>query len=117
MRSLRMPPPAFLLVANDDGAARTIANLFQRYRAARAPVEAHIYNRGGHAFNMGHRSRLVSVQKWPQRLADWMTDNFILDPTGKAEYDQQVRERRERNRRRRERWLQRQREGRRPPQP
>ena len=110
-------PPAFLLVANDDGATRVIAKLFQGYRTARATVEAHIYNRGGHGFNMGNRSQLVSVQKWPQRMADWMTDNFILDPTGKAEYEEQVRVRRERNRQRRERWLQRQRERRQSQQP
>jgi hypothetical protein len=40
-------PQAFLIVANDDrGAARVIASLFQKYRDARAPVEAHIFARG-----------------------------------------------------------------------
>src|SRR5438270_6703059 len=49
----RDTPPAFLLVANDDrGAARTIASLFQKYRDAGAAIEAHIFARGGHAFNM-----------------------------------------------------------------
>jgi len=78
-------PPAFLLVANDDrGAARTIASLFQKYRAAGLPVEAHIFARGGHAFNMGNRSQLESLKKWPERLADWMADNDILDPAKRA---------------------------------
>ncbi len=72
-------PPAFLIVANDDrGAARVIASLFQKYRDARVPVEAHIFARGGHAFNMGKRSKLASLKSWPQRLADWMADNEIL---------------------------------------
>ncbi len=45
-------PPAFLLVANDDrGAARVVASLFQKYREAGLPVEAHVFARGGHAFN------------------------------------------------------------------
>lgn len=79
-------PPAFLLVANDDrGAARVIAGLFQKYRDAGAPVEAHIFARGGHAFNMGHRSQLETLKNWPQRMADWMQDNGILDPARAAQ--------------------------------
>jgi acetyl esterase/lipase len=72
-------PPAFLLVANDDGEpARVTARLFQAYRAAGVPVEAHVFARGGHAFNMGNRSKLATLRGWPQRLADWMADNEIL---------------------------------------
>jgi acetyl esterase/lipase len=75
-------PPAFLLVANDDrGASRSIATLFQKYRDAKVPVEAHIYARGGHGFNMGNRSKLATLKGWPQRLGDWMADNNILDPS------------------------------------
>ena len=75
-------PPAFLVVANDDrGAVRTISTLFQKYRAAGAPVEAHIFARGGHAFNMGKRSKLETLKNWPQRLADWMADNDFLKPS------------------------------------
>jgi acetyl esterase/lipase len=74
-------PPAFLLVANDDrGASRSIASLLQKYRDAGAPVEAHIYARGGHGFNMGNRSKLATLKGWPTRVADWMADNNILDP-------------------------------------
>ena len=74
-------PPAFLIVANDDrGASRVIASLFQKYRDARVPVEAHIFARGGHGFNMGNRSKLATFKGWPQRLADWMADNEILGP-------------------------------------
>jgi acetyl esterase/lipase len=77
--------PAFLLVANDDrGAARTIASLFQKYRDTGVPVEAHIFARGGHGFNMGKRSKLESLKNWPQRMADWMADNGILDPSKRA---------------------------------
>jgi acetyl esterase/lipase len=68
-------PPALLLVANDDrGASRVIAGLFQKYRYAGVPVEAHVIARGGHAFNMGNRSKLETLKKWPQRLADWLGD-------------------------------------------
>jgi acetyl esterase/lipase len=74
-------PPAFMLVANDDrGASRSIATLFQKYRDAGVPLEAHIYARGGHGFNMGNRSQLQTLRNWPQRLTEWMADNGILDP-------------------------------------
>jgi acetyl esterase/lipase len=79
-------PPAFLLVANDDlGAASVVVGLLEKLRTAGVPVEAHVYARGGHAFNMGNRAKLVTLQTWPQRAADWMRDNFILDPEGRPE--------------------------------
>jgi acetyl esterase/lipase len=75
-------PPAFLLVANDDrGAAGNITRLLTSYRKAGVPVEAHILAHGGHGFNMGNRSKLQSVKKWPERLGDWLDDNGILDPS------------------------------------
>lgn len=77
-------PPAFLLVANDDGATRSVLRLFQAYRAARAPVEVHVFAKGAHAFNMGTRSKLATIKSWPQRLADWMADNNLLDPATPA---------------------------------
>ena len=58
-----------------------VASLFQKYRDAGAPVEAHVFARGGHAFNMGNRSKLETLKKWPQRLADWMADNGLLAPS------------------------------------
>jgi acetyl esterase/lipase len=74
-------PPAFLLVANDDrGASRTVAALFQKYRDAQAPVEAHVFARGGHGFKMAASSKLASLKNWPQRLEDWMADNQLLSP-------------------------------------
>jgi hypothetical protein len=62
-------PPAFFLAANDD----------------MVPAEVHLFARGGHAFNMGNRSKLATIKGWPQRMADWMADNRILDPTRPAD--------------------------------
>ena len=73
-------PPLFMVVANDDGAARVVLNLLQKYREAKAPVEAHFLAKGGHGFNMGYRSQLSSVKGWPQRMADWLADNGFLKP-------------------------------------
>ena len=75
-------PPAFFLAAVDDkGPAQTITGLLQRIRGrGGVPIEVHLYSRGGHAFNMGDRSLLATLKKWPDRLTDWMADNGILDP-------------------------------------
>jgi hypothetical protein len=81
LNSIGVAAFALKLVANDDrGAASTIASLFQKYRDAKVPVEAHVFARGGHAFNMGNRSKLATLKGWPQRLADWMADNELLVP-------------------------------------
>lgn len=94
-------PPAFLLVANDDiGASKTIVSLIPRFREAGVPMETHIYARGGHAFNMGNRSKLRTLSTWSDRLTDWMSDNFILSTEGRAEYLQQLDEQRKRRNRR-----------------
>jgi len=74
-------PPAFLLAANNDPCcSEPIVSLLKAYRAAKVPVEVHLYMQGSHGFNMGNRSKLSSLKTWPQRMADWMADNNILDP-------------------------------------
>lgn len=74
-------PPAFLLAANDDACCSvSVVSLLEKYRAAKVPVEAHIFAQGNHAFNMGNRSKLNSIKTWPQRMADWLADNNFLTP-------------------------------------
>ncbi|PWU01256.1 MAG: 1,4-beta-xylanase [Bacteroidetes bacterium] len=74
-------PPAFLLAANDDACCSgPTVSLLEKFRMAKIPVEAHIYTQGNHAFNMGYRSKLKSIQGWPQRMADWLEDNNFLQP-------------------------------------
>ncbi|WP_426294729.1 alpha/beta hydrolase [Dyadobacter endophyticus] len=73
-------PPAFLLAANDDPCCGvTTASLLVKYREAKRPVEAHLYTKGDHGFNMGDRSPLQSIKSWPQRMADWLGDNGYLN--------------------------------------
>lgn len=83
-------PPAFLLVANDDdyGCDKVTLNLYQKLRAAGVSVEAIFLAKGRHAFNMGDRSKLVTVNTWPQRMADWLTDSGYLTPAGTTEPSQ-----------------------------
>ncbi|MGZ3752894.1 MAG: alpha/beta hydrolase [Mucilaginibacter sp.] len=75
-------PPAFVLAANDDVCCSPSAvKLLEGYRKAKVPVEAHIFTKGDHGFNMGNRSKLKSINTWPQRLADWLSDNNYLKST------------------------------------
>ncbi len=79
-------PPLFIVCANDDrGHIEPTVDLVNKYRAAGAPVEAHIFAHGGHAFNMGHRSELATLKGWPDRMADWLKDNGWLDPQHRPE--------------------------------
>ena len=72
-------PPAFFLIAADDyGHMAAVLSLMQKYNASHRPFEAHIFEKGGHGFNMGSRSKSISVKNWPQRLTDWMTDSKLL---------------------------------------
>ena len=75
-------PPAFLIAAGDDPCcAVPVIKLLEKYHDAKVPVEAHILAQGNHAFNMGQRSNLSSIKTWTQRLADWLSDTNILDPS------------------------------------
>lgn len=74
-------PPAFFLVANDDTShVGAILSLEEKYHQAGRPMEVHIYEQGGHGFNLGSRSKLKSIKDWPQRLTDWLADNNLLTP-------------------------------------
>jgi len=73
-------PPAFLIVANDDECCSApVMKILKGYRKGNRSVEAHIYAKGGHAFNMGSRSKLKTLSTWPQRMSDWLIDNGYID--------------------------------------
>jgi acetyl esterase/lipase len=75
-------PPALFIVANDDRQpAQSIGMMLPRYQAAKVPIEVHLFERGGHAFNMGQRSKLVSIKNWTARLKDWLIDRELIPPT------------------------------------
>ncbi len=75
-------PPAFFLAANDDKEpAGVITTMLEKYRKVGVPAEVHLFAKGSHAFNMGDRSKLATIKNWPQRMADWLADNNVLDPS------------------------------------
>lgn len=72
-------PPAFILAADDDECCSAPAvELLTKFRAAKVPVEFHLFQSGGHAFNMGFRTDKAAIKVWPDRLSDWMSDNGWL---------------------------------------
>lgn len=72
-------PPAFMVVANNDECcSEPVVKLLLAYREARVPVEAHIYAKGDHAFNMGKRTEFVTLKGWPQRLEEWLIDSGYI---------------------------------------
>jgi acetyl esterase/lipase len=72
-------PPLFMVAANDDECcSEPIIRLLQLYRKANVKTEVHLYAQGKHAFNMGKRSVLKSINTWPQRLSDWLSDSGYL---------------------------------------
>lgn len=71
--------PAFMVVANDDSCCSgPVVKILSGYRKVNGSVEAHIYAKGGHAFNMGYRTDLKTLASWPARMADWLLDNGYL---------------------------------------
>lgn len=72
-------PPLLLTAASDDQCcSQPPIDLLTAYRAAGASAELHLYAAGGHAYNMGETTPLVSLRHWPERITDWMTDRGLL---------------------------------------
>jgi acetyl esterase/lipase len=72
-------PPMLLSAANDDACCSGPAvDVLNNYRKAGASVEMHLYAAGGHAFNLGEDTPLVSLQHWPDRVIDWLSDQGLL---------------------------------------
>jgi acetyl esterase/lipase len=78
-KAVKNAPTAFLVAGSlDECCASPTVQLYEQLRAAGSPAELHMYARAGHAFNMDETDR-ISVLHWPDRLADWMTDEGLLD--------------------------------------
>ena len=74
-------PPLFMVAANDDECcSEPLLQITNLYRKAHAKVEMILYAQGNHAFNMGNRSKLKSVNTWPQQLTNWIADSGFLAP-------------------------------------
>ena len=64
-------PPAFFVVAHDDGSNPTeAAMLYLAYKKLEIPAELHVYAKGGHGFGMMQRGQ--PIDQWPARVAEWL---------------------------------------------
>ena len=71
------PPPLFVAIAADDpllGAGGF--GLIKAWRDAKAPVELHYYERGGHGFGMRHQS--LTSDLWVEQFYAWMRARGLL---------------------------------------
>ena len=74
-------PPAFITAGTLDTCCEppSIA-LFNQLRDAKVPVELHIFAGTDHGFNVAMHNERVSIQHWPDRLFDWLSDEGWLLP-------------------------------------
>jgi acetyl esterase/lipase len=73
-------PPAFIAAgALDTCCAGPALTLFQQLKQAGRTAELHIFSGVGHGFNVGVHDERLSIQHWPDRLADWMSDEGFLN--------------------------------------
>jgi acetyl esterase/lipase len=74
-------PPAFLVAGSRDTCCMPpTLTLYQQLVKAGVSAELHLYADTDHAFNVGQRGERISLQHWPDRLADWLADGGWLVP-------------------------------------
>jgi acetyl esterase/lipase len=73
-------PPMFVALAMDDPlmAKGKSLDLIASWRSAGRPIEAHLYERGGHGFGMSNRSAASGL--WIDEFYAWMKDRGLLKP-------------------------------------
>ena len=68
-------PPSFIVVASDDQVtpASYCIELFNTLQKNDIPSELHIYQQGGHGFNMGNEK--CNCDTWPELFLRWLDNN------------------------------------------
>lgn len=80
-RAVTGAPPAFVTAgALDKCCAAPAIGLFQQLSAAGVSAELHIFADTDHGFNVAMHNERVSIQHWPDRLFDWLSDGGWLLP-------------------------------------
>jgi len=71
-------PPTFITMALDDPVrVENAIGYAMELKAAKVPMELHVYPTGGHGY--GLRPSKDYVTTWPQRAADWMRSRGLLE--------------------------------------
>lgn len=72
-------PPAFIAAGSlDRCCAPPALALYSQLRDAGVSAELHMFASTDHAFNLGAHNDRISIQHWPDRLADWLSDEGWL---------------------------------------
>jgi acetyl esterase/lipase len=72
-------PPAFITAGTLDPCCAVPAmTLYTQLRDAGVSAELHLWADIGHGFNIAAHSERLSIQHWPDRLADWLSDEGLL---------------------------------------
>ncbi|MGN6270972.1 MAG: alpha/beta hydrolase [Sphingomonas sp.] len=78
-------PPAFITAGTlDPCCAAPAMTLYTQLRDAGVSAELHLWADIGHGFNIAAHSERLSIQHWPDRLADWLSDEGLMS-AGDAE--------------------------------
>jgi acetyl esterase/lipase len=84
-RAVAGAPPAFITAGSLDKCCATPAmTLYQQLRGAGVSAELHLWADTDHGFNIAAHSERVSIQHWPDRLADWLSDGGWLTAGNEA---------------------------------
>ena len=84
-KAVKGAPPAFITAGTlDQCCAAPAMTLYTQLRDAGVSAELHLWADIGHGFNVAAHSERLSIQHWPDRLADWLSDEGLLTP-GDAE--------------------------------
>ena len=80
-QAVKDAPPAFITAGTLDKCCEPPSiQLFNQLRDANVPVELHIFASTDHGFNVAMHNERVSIQHWPDRLFDWLSDEGWLLP-------------------------------------
>lgn len=71
-------PPMFIAIASDDDfhLVPSTIELYKQWQSNGHDAELHIYQKGGHGFDL--RKRNLPVDTWTDRLTDWLKMNGFL---------------------------------------
>jgi acetyl esterase/lipase len=80
-------PPTFLAHTNEDSGvpAENSIHFVLALRAAKVPVEFHLFEKGQHGLGLGNGARQFGIgsdpafQEWPKLCATWLRGQGFLD--------------------------------------
>lgn len=86
-KAVKDAPPAFITAGSIDPCCATPAlALYDQLRLAGVSAELHMFADTDHGFNLAMHNDRISIQHWPDRLADWLSDGGWLIPQSQGHH-------------------------------